>query len=313
MKRKSNILKNNNSDQKFNIDQILKGHTLDYTDIDFEPIQTDIYKSYKELNRSLKANTLIFNSLKLLIPHFDFNLILKPIYTIVLTSIVIIAFLELRENTEPVQFAEITVDKGEKITLHVTDNLTIYLNSESSIKIPLEIKRNSRIYLEGEAFFEINQNKLVDIISDGVLFQTKKASFNINSQREKNELIATVKEGKIDLCNPELSKSTKLTLNKGEKATYNSLAEFISVEKNKNINYLAWNTGIIKFNNTSLNEVSQFISDYYNIPVLIKNDNLKFKTFSASFRNAEIDEILDKIQIAFNCEISGDGSILIIN
>jgi hypothetical protein len=55
------------------------------------------------------------------------------------------------------------------------------------------------------------------------------------------------------------------------------------------------------------------LSEHFNIPVVIENKDLNNKLFTATFTNADIDEILEKIQDNFNCEISADGNNLIIN
>jgi len=319
MKKILNIFKNKKNTQNnfsLEIDKVLEDFNLDYSDIDFKTKNPDVLKSYNSLNTKIHRSPYYLKNIKSLIPFINYKAFLKPAYTIILTSIVIFTIIELNKTKNPVEFAAISVDAGEKITLHISDEITVWLNSESKIKIPLEIKRNSKIYLDGEAYFEINQknkSKKTNIISGGMSFECKNGSFYINSQQKNNELIASVKEGSLNIYNPVFTKSTKLTLKKGDKATYNRIAEFISIEKNNNINYLAWKTRILKFEETSLTEVSQIISNYYNIPVTIKNTNLKYKTFTASFKNADIDEILDNLQLTFNCEISGDGSKIVIN
>lgn len=314
MKRLLNIrkIKNRKTESDFNIDQVLNNHNIDYSDIDFENKETDILKSFNTLNSKLNTSTNYFANLKSILSFINFKPILKPLYTIALTSIVIFTVIELKKNTNPVQYAEITVDKGEKITLHVTDNFTIYLNSESTIKIPLELKRNSEIYLDGEAYFEVNQNKKIIIIAGKITFKGKDCDFHINS-KYNNQLIAHVKEGSLDFYNPEFPKSTKITLSKGDKASYNPFVNFISIEQENTTNYLAWHNGTMEFTDTPMYSVINTISDYFGIPIKIENSELNEQKFTARIDNLDIDEILDTIQSTFNCEISADGSMLIIN
>jgi ferric-dicitrate binding protein FerR (iron transport regulator) len=318
MKNILNILRNRktkNEDFDLNIDTLLKDHNLSYSEINFEKKETDILKSFDNLNSQINKSTNYIHNLKSFIPYFNYKAVLKPAYTIILTTIIIFAVIEFKEINKDVEYAEIRVDEGEKITLHLNDNFTIWLNSESSIKIPMELNSSSKIYLDGEAYFEIkNGNKKTpEIIAKNIIFKTKQGDFNINSNYKNNQLISTIKQGNIELYNPHMPQSTKLLVNSGERITYNPIAEFISIEKENNINYLAWKTGILNFDNTSLKEVSETISCYFNIPVQVINPDLKYKKITASFNNADIDEILEKLQITLNCEISGDGSKLIIN
>ena len=318
MKKLINIFRNKKNKEKdfdINIDNLLKDHNLSYSEIDFEKKDSDILKSYNNLNSQINKSSNYLNNLRSFIPYFNYKAVLKPAYTIVLTTIVMFAVIEFKKINKDVEYAEITVDKGEKITLHLNDNFTIWLNSESSIRIPMELNRSSKIFLDGEAYFEIKNGnrKTPEIVANNIIFKTKQGAFNINSNYKNNQLVSNIKEGNIELYNPNLPKSTTLIVRTGEKVTYNPIAEFISVEKENNINYLAWKTRILNFDNTSLKEVSEIISSYYDLPVQIINPDLKYKKITASFNNADIDEILDKLQITFNCEISGDGSKLIIN
>ena len=69
----------------------------------------------------------------------------------------------------------------------------------------------------------------------------------------------------------------------------------------------------MKFQDAPMHSVVNIISDYFGIPVQIENSELSEQKFTAQFENLKIDEILDIIQSTFNCEISGDGSKIVIN
>lgn len=315
MKQKNNIgLKKNKSDQlDLNLDEILVNNQLNYEDLNFDNHKVDILNSHKSVKGRIQKKPNILRNLKSILPLFPIQRILKPVYTIILTTIVILTIILLRDKTTPVQFAEISVDAGEKITLHITDNFTVWLNSESTIKIPMKLKRNSKIYLNGEAYIEINEayDRNIEIISDNISFSTNKASFNI--KKENNQVIAYVKKGYVKLYNQDLPKSTTLSLEKNDKAVCNPILEFISVEHENSLNYLAWHTGEITFNQIPMNKVVESISEIYEIPIIITNQKIRNTKFSAEFKNADIDQILDKIESAFNCTITVDGKQLIIN
>jgi ferric-dicitrate binding protein FerR (iron transport regulator) len=299
----------------YNIDEILKKNDLNYSEINFEKKDSDLLKSFNNLNSQLNKSNNYFNNIKSFIPFFNYKAVLKPVYTIVLTTIVIFTIIEFKKINREIEYAEITVDTGEKITLHINDDFTIWLNSKTTIKIPMEFKRNAKIFLDGEAYFEIkNGNKKTpEIIADNIIFRTKQGAFNINSNYKNNQMVSSIRDGSLEIYNPIMPKSTTLTVQTGEKVTYNPIAEFIAVEKENNINYLAWKTGILNFTDNDLIEVSETLACFFGIPIQVENPELQFKKFTASFENADIDEILEKLQITFNCEISGDGSKLVIN
>jgi ferric-dicitrate binding protein FerR (iron transport regulator) len=314
MKKIFNILnkKKKYNQDDYNLDQILFDNNLNYSELNFNSDSPDILISYNKLNKTIKTEASVLRNLKSIIPQLNLKPILKPLYTIALTSLVIFAVIKLRSNTEPIQYAEITVDKGEKITLHVTEDLTIYLNSESTIRVPLELNRNSEFQLDGEAYFEVAENKKIKVLSKGAIIEASKSNFYINSKIPDN-LIANNISGKLELYNPNFPKDTKLILRENEKAIYNIPAGFMSVETKGNTNYLAWHTGKLEFDGVALSTAINNISEHFNIPIEIKKDTLNNQKFTAQFENLEIDEILDIIQSKLNCKISADGSKIIIN
>jgi len=304
--------KNKYNQKEFDLDQILFDNNLNYSELNFNSDNPDILKSYNKLNKKVKTEASVLRNLKSIIPQLNLKPILKPLYTIALTCLVIFAVIKLKSNTKPIQYAEIKVDKGEKITLHVTEDLTIYLNSESTIRVPLELNRNSEFQLDGEAYFEVAENKNIKVLSKGAIIKANKCNFYINS-KIPNNLIVNNLNGKLELYNPNFPKATKLSLSKNEKAIYNIPAGFMSIETKGNTNYLAWHNGKLEFNGIPLNNAINTISKYFEIPIEIKKNTVANKKLTAQFENLEIDEILDIIQSKLNCEISADGSKIVIN
>jgi len=293
------------------VDDILANHNLNYSELDFNSIEIDTINAYERFNKALNLTEKSeFNNL---LPSFNWKPILKPLYTAILTSILIVAILYFNRETEEEKFAEVIVEKGEKIKLNVDDNMIVWLNSESSIRIPMNGKVGKKIYLQGEAYIKVsNTNKSnYSVITGQTISTIRNGAFYIKSS--VSQVIATVSEGEIDFYNTKLPKSTNLTLHKDEKATLYNELDFIAVETENNTNYLFWHTGELKFENMPLNEVAKALTEYFEIPVHVENVELKNIHFSASFTNPEIDDILDKIQSTINCQIAGDGSKLIIN
>lgn len=293
-------------------DELLEKTDLSYTDLNFDKYSGDVLEAYKKLNKQIHQKPGYFRSFKKIVSSFNYQLILKPLYTMVLTAIVIFTIIKL-QGTNDVEYAEVSVDQGEKIQLYVTNEVKIWVNSGSNIRIPLTIKKNPKIYLSGEAYFEINKEKgkAIQVYSKGIEIKASKANFNIKS--DKHSLITTISEGKVQFYNPRLPKSTSLELVAKDQALYQSKLEFIAVEKENSMNYLSWHTGRLKFDQTPLYEAVNTISEIYEIPILITNREISKNDFNAEFNHADIDEILDTIQSTFNCEISADGSKIIIN
>lgn len=294
-----------------NLDQIMSNNNLDYGDLNFNSNNSNVLKSYQVLNKKLNSKIKLARNLRTIIPNINYQIILKPIYTIAATTVIILSILFLKEETNPIQYAEIDVDKGEKITLHITDNITIHLNSESSIKVPLKLKRNSEFILEGEALFQISENEKIKVTSNGITVEAKGSEFHINSKGSDLVVVNNI-SGNVVAYNSDLPKTTKLSIQVNEKMSFIASAGFIAVEQYKNNNFMAWHTGLLKFKNSTLDEVTKDLSNYFNLPIQIENNLLIDQTINTQYKNLNIDKILDDIQLQLNCQISADGSRIII-
>ncbi|MDK2978170.1 MAG: transrane sensor [Bacteroidales bacterium] len=317
MRRKNNISKKiPNHPQDLNIDKILGNHHLDYDSIDFEKKEADILQAYQMINKQINKSRNLFYYLKNIIKHTNLTNILKPLYTIVVTAVIILTTIKLLDTAKEPEYSIISVDAGEKITVHVNSYISIWLNSNSTVKIPREISRRAPFYLKGEAFIKITESKKkkeYSIISGGMEFRTSSAEFHINSENQENELVAHISEGKVNCVIPFATKSQELTIFEGEKINFIEKAGFLAKDNIHTYNYMAWKTGILQFTNQPLSEVMDILSNYYDIPFTIKNDSLKGKHFTATFNNPTIDEVLNKIMANYNCNITGNGNKLIIN
>ena len=94
----TNWFKKEETKSEINIDQVLKHYHIDYKDIDFTPQHTDPIESLNVINKKLHSDSNFFRNLKTILPFINFKAFLKPIYTIVLTSIILIAIIELNKT-----------------------------------------------------------------------------------------------------------------------------------------------------------------------------------------------------------------------
>ncbi|HAH52641.1 MAG TPA: hypothetical protein DCL80_15835, partial [Balneola sp.] len=90
------------------------------------------------------------------------------------------------EEVQPVEpaFNEISMDKGYRGGVTLSDGTKVYINSDSKIIIPKVFKSNKReVFLEGEAFFEVakNPNKPFLIRTKGAIVEVLGTSFAVRN------------------------------------------------------------------------------------------------------------------------------------
>lgn len=201
---------------------------------------------------------------------------------------------------EPYLIASTGDNQQKEIVLD--DGSQIKLNSNSKIEYPEKFKRTRReVKLVGEAFFEITKNpeKSFKISTSNSIVEVLGTSFNINST--SNKVIVDVVTGKVAFYN-ERDKKNKLVLIKGEHGIqYDNLIE---KSLNTNSNFLAWNTGILEFRNSKIQDVVSELENYYGINFEIKDNSINDLIITTTIDNQTLENVLEEFKIIFGIEYS---------
>ena len=125
----------------------------------------------------------------------------------------------------------ITVDNGKKKEVVFQDGSSVVLNSCSSIRYPHRFGlAERRIKLEGEAYFDIESNKLRPFIvemNDGAEIRVLGTQFNVSAYNESGDISVTLIDGSI-----EFKDSTQtIIMNPNEHLNYDRKTKTIIVSK----------------------------------------------------------------------------------
>ena len=122
-------------------------------------------------------------------------------------------------------------------------------------------------------------------------------SFNVRSFDSKGDVEVLVTSGKVrlqDLQNPE----HELILEKGDFASLKN-----NILQNKTLsdmNYLAWQTKMLVFNNTPLREVVQTLNRAYAVQINLAEEGLGELPLTSKYDRMEVDALLDAMCLTFN-------------
>ena len=222
----------------------------------------------------------------------------------------IITMYLLQKKTD--QYVEITTKKGDKIHINLPGNNEMWLNSNSKISYPSDFTGSNRIVtIDGEAYFNFTNGFTPVIVNcQGNKIYSTEGAFNIKTDKETGEMIITVEKGWISVINESLEEKPFL-IEEGFKGTLNDMVP-IWVEQNKNLNYLAWKTGILRFNNNTLKEVAETLNEIYDVDIKVTGD-IKYCFYSNVFDNLKIETILKDLKSAFNSNIKTVNNMIIIS
>lgn len=195
-----------------------------------------------------------------------------------------------------------TADSAEVFTL--PDNSTITLNKNSILAYTKDFGATDRkVKLTGEAFFEITPNKKKPFIIDTeeARVQVLGTSFNINAiYSDRTEV--TVATGLVSMTALETKASIKL--NPGDKGVLLHSSDKLTSSSNDDVNFMAWKTRTITFENTDLADVISTLNHVYSMKLnLVEGVGGSCKV-SVTFDNQSLDAVLNVLESTLDLEVT---------
>ncbi len=197
--------------------------------------------------------------------------------------------------------------KEQKITafnevkeVKLPDNTEISINKHSEIRFDKKFnKKERKIKLKGEAFFKVakNKNKAFIVKTESFYVEVLGTQFYVNSDIKNRQVV--VKEGTVAVYQYK-DKRDIVILHAGDKAIFDKKENKIRKIENSDVNYLAWKTKIFDFQNMNLETVFGILKNSYDIDFKFVNPGLKKCKISVSFKNQNIDEIINVLKATFN-------------
>ena len=194
----------------------------------------------------------------------------------------------------------------EKKEIRLPDGSKIIMNRNSKIRYSTNFKKERKVYLHGEAFFEVKPNANLPFIVEGNLSKTKVlgTSFIINSNAHEGFDEINVVSGKVSFG--QLIDNNEVLISEGNMGTLKE--NKIEQTAIKDANYNAWLTEKIIFKNTKLKEVFKVLEEYYNVSVKTKNPKILNCEFSGQFEKSDINEILEVLAVSFSLSFNKESN-----
>ena len=225
-------------------------------------------------------------------------------------SVVLIAcfaYLFTQESDQPsVQMVNKTNKAGERSRISLPDGSTVFLNAESSLRYDLKFSDTERrVFLEGEAFFEVTKDSLRPFtVTTGQLSTTALGtSFNIKSYPENNETQIALITGKVLVKDP-ISNESAILIPGEAIVSKKNIQGIKKITVNSRIITL-WKDGIIHFEKTKFEEVINVLEKWYDVEFVVRNGSTQNLVCSGTFKDQYLSNVLKSIGFAlgFDYEI----------
>lgn len=175
------------------------------------------------------------------------------------------------------------------------DGSSVSINQNSTISYPeVNNKKHRLVELKGDAFFEVvrDTNQSFIVSTDEIEIEVLGTSFYVDARKNLNQIMVIVKSGSVAVK----SQNAKVILSTNEVGVYDRINRTLIKEKNDNVNYLAWKTGLLLFEKSTLEEVVFDINRKFNSKITIGNSSIKTCEITATFDNKSLDSIIKIIE-----------------
>jgi len=206
---------------------------------------------------------------------------------------------EVEPHTETLRYNTLEVPRGGEYQLVLSDGTKVWLNSETTLHYPVHFeKRERRVELNGEAYFEVAKNTDVPffVTSGEQVVKVVGTSFNIASTPENAFILTTLVEGKVEVF-LEQSPATKQLLLPNSQSRYNKAEKTLSQKRVDPYKYIAWKDGRFVFEDELLSDIMNTLSKWYNVEVVFTSDEARNLRFTGNLkRYDDFSTILRKIE-----------------
>lgn len=202
---------------------------------------------------------------------------------------------------EPV-YNELFAAFGTRSAIKLSDGTSVWLNSGSSIRYPDRFTKNNRkVFLKGEAYFEVESNPKKPFIVETSTLSVKATGtkFNVLGYSADNEAKVTLVSGKVEVFLTDNKNNAKSsTLKDNQLLIFNKSNGSTSITDVETYKYISWKDGKLVFRNEPLSEVVKKISQIFNIDIEIKGEEIQNYSYRATFQDESLSEILKLLKMS---------------
>jgi ferric-dicitrate binding protein FerR (iron transport regulator) len=214
----------------------------------------------------------------------------------------------------------VTTAYAEKKRIELPDHSVVTLNANSKLRYAKtwNTGKPREIWIDGEAFFEVNHVDGFDVTKESSRFivhadqlnvQVLGTSFNVDNRHQV--ITVALKNGKVqlDLKNEERS---KMLLAPGDVVTFSASKNILRNKKEAPDKISTWRDNRLEFNNTPMKEVITMLEDNYGFKVKVEDDEVYNKTISGAVSTENDTILLASIGAVINMQIERHGKEVVI-
>lgn len=191
----------------------------------------------------------------------------------------------------------ICMTEGSTSTFYMEDSTKIILNKNSELSYTSYYGRRERkVHLNGEAYFEVTRNVKAPFIVDmnGVAVRVLGTKFTVNNRKGSDVVNTVLLEGAVRFT----CKEQNVLMKPHQKLIFNRNTKNLELTEVDSEQEMAWKDGLFKYRSLSFETLVDKLAADYGVRAVIKNKrlfNLDLKLTGSFEQNASFDKVLDVI------------------
>lgn len=205
-------------------------------------------------------------------------------------------------------YIKVIAPANQKIALTLPDSSKVWLNAGSTIRYRKDFRDERKILLEGEAFFDVEKlpSHPFRVLFNDACVEVKGTEFNIRSNMTVAEI--TLYSGRIDF-QPEGKEN--IAMKPLERIIYTVKGQKVKQET-VNTEY-DWRSDEYRFVDKPMDELVDFINNYYKVHLEIEDSLYKTYLFSGNIAKTEkLTDVLEKICLIMEMNFKQKGDTIIL-
>lgn len=242
-----------------------------------------------------------FGSARTVPLHRRRGFMLRVAAALVLLLAASVSIVVLMNRSELMKFA--SLDEVEKALL--PDSSRIALNQFANVSYALSDEKTRRVDLQGDAFFEVERDvaRPFVITTSDIEIEVLGTAFYVDARADQPQIQVMVQSGSVALR----SRKDEIVLQAGEMGIYEKASRKLYRKKNDDVNYMAWETGVLIFENTSLERVLFDLERKFHVPFSLADEQLKNCEITATLENKSLEAVVSIVEKTLNIRATKTG------
>lgn len=208
------------------------------------------------------------------------------------------------------KIASITLEDGTVVDLQEHTILSYPKTFDGTTR---EVTLSGDDALSGLAYFDVAPDKSKPFIihTSGGDVTVVGTEFEVQTDMSDYDLRVTVNEGIVEVSNPRIENSERVTAGQVAEITFGGTE--IRIEENTDVAPFFWKDKTIKFKRTQLSNVVQSLNTLLNMDIQLSSEELAKCELTVTFTNETPETIAEIIAMTLGLEVTRNGNAYILS